>query len=455
MALAIPIITEYVGTGLDKFKRELAQAETKTQKAGLVIKKAMLPATAALGAFGGFMIGAARGAEDARIANEKLGNVLSSMGWGATTDRVSAYAEQLEKTVAVDADVIKATQTKLATFSNLTKTVNKAGGAFDRATVAALDMAAAGFGTAEGNAVQLGKALQDPIKGIAALAKSGVTFTEQEKEKIRTLVESNKMLEAQDMILDAIEKQVGGTAEASASSFDKMKFALAGVSDTFGDMLLPVIDAIAPKLAQVSAWAQENPGLMKLVVGAFVGLTAAVIALNIAMSLNPITLIALAIAGIIGLLVIAYARFETFRDIVNGVFKGIKFGFDILKTYLETLLSVYKGVFNGFASIWNNTIGKVQIKIPDIVGLPGRGQSFGVPKIPMLADGGIVKASPGGTLALIGEGGQDEAVIPLDRMGSMGGNNITINVQGADPNAVVDALRTYMFRNGSVPIRVS
>jgi hypothetical protein len=451
MALAIPIITEYVGTGLDKFKRELAQAETKTQKAGLVIKKAMLPATAALGAFGGFMIGAARGAEDARIANEKLGNVLSSMGWGATTDRVSAYAEQLEKTVAVDADVIKATQTKLATFSNLTKTVNKAGGAFDRATVAALDMAAAGFGTAEGNAVQLGKALQDPIKGIAALAKSGVTFTEQEKEKIRTLVESNKMLEAQDMILDAIEKQVGGTAAASASSFDKMKFALAGVSDTFGDMLLPVIDAIAPKLAAVSAWAQENPGLMKLVVGAFVGLTAAVIALNIAMSLNPITLIALAIAGIIGLLVVAYARFETFRDIVNGVFKGIKFGFDILKTYLETLLSVYKGIFNGFASIWNNTIGKVQIKIPNIPGLPGRGESFGVPKIPMLADGGIVT---GPTLALIGEAGP-EAVVPLDRMGSMGGNNVTIHVNGGDPQSVVDALRRYMQLNGSVPIRVS
>jgi hypothetical protein len=455
MALAIPIITEYVGTGLDKFKRELAQAETKTQKAGLVIKKAMLPATAALGAFGGFMIGAARGAEDARIANEKLGNVLSSMGWGATTDRVSAYAEQLEKTVAVDADVIKATQTKLATFSELTKTVNKAGGAFDRATVAALDMAAAGFGTAEGNAVQLGKALQDPIKGIAALAKSGVTFTDQEKEKIRTLVESNKMLEAQDMILDAIEKQVGGTAEASASSFDKMKFALAGVSDTFGDMLLPVIDALAPKLAQLSAWAQENPGLMKLVAGAFVALTAAVIALNIAMSLNPVTLIAIGIAALIGLLVVAYARFEGFRKVVDTVFKGIKFGFEILLNYFKTLLNVYKGIFNGFASIWNNTIGKVQIKIPDIIGLPGRGQSFGVPKIPMLADGGIVKASPGGTLALIGEGGQDEAVIPLDRMGSMGGGDVNIYVQGADPNAVVDALRTYMFRNGSVPIRVS
>jgi hypothetical protein len=455
MAINIPIITEFNGKGIQRARKEFAQLEGASAKAGFVIKKAFLPASAALGAFGGFMLKAAKGAEDARIANQKLGNVLDSMGFGAATDRVAAYAESLEKTIAVDADVIKATQTKLATFSNLTKTVNKAGGAFDRATVAALDMAAAGFGTAEGNAVQLGKALQDPIKGIAALAKSGVTFTNQEKEKIRTLVESNKMLEAQDMILDAIEKQVGGTAEASASSFDKMKFALAGVSDTFGDMLLPVIDAIAPKLAAFSAWAQANPDLMKLVVGAFVALTAAVIALNIAMSLNPITLIALAFAGVIGLLVVAYARFKSFRNIVNAVFSGIKVGVDGSVTAVKGLIAAFKSVFNGIASIWNNTLGKIQIKIPDIKGLPGRGQTFGIPKIPMLADGGIVKASPGGTLALIGEGGQDEAVIPLDRMGSMGGNNITINVQGADPNAVVDALRTYMFRNGSVPIRVS
>jgi hypothetical protein len=71
--------------------------------------------------------------------------------------------------------------------------------------------------------------------------------------------------------------------------------------------------------------------------------------------------------------------------------------------------------------------------------------------IPALADGGIVT---GPTLALIGEAGP-EAVVPLDRMGSMGGGDVNIYVQGADPNAVVDALRTYMFRNGSVPITVS
>jgi phage-related protein len=454
MAINIPIISSLDTKGFDKAKREFSSLEGVGAKSAFALKKAMIPAAAALAGLGGFLVSAAKGAEDARIANEKLGSVLDTMGFGAATDRVSAYAESLEKTVAVDADVIKATQTKLATFSNLTKTVGKAGGAFDRATKAALDMAAAGFGSAEGNAVQLGKALQDPIKGIAALAKSGVTFTEQEKDKIRTLTESGKLLEAQDIILKSIEGQVGGTAEASASSFDKMKFALAGVSDTFGDMLLPVIDAIAPKLAAFSKWAQENPGLMKIAVITVAALTAAVVALNIAMSLNPISLIVIGIGLLIAGLAVAYTKFEGFRKIVNLVFDGIKFGFEILLNYFKTVLGVYKGIFNGFASIWNNTIGKIQIKIPDIKGLPGRGETFGVPKIPMLAEGGIVPYRPGGTLAIVGERGP-EAVVPLDRYnGGNGGGDVYVTVTSADPNAVVDALRTYMFRNGSVPITV-
>jgi hypothetical protein len=74
---------------------------------------------------------------------------------------------------------------------------------------------------------------------------------------------------------------------------------------------------------------------------------------------------------------------------------------------------------------------------------------FVMSQVPALANGGIV-ASP--TLALIGEAGP-EAVVPLDKMGQMG--NVTINVNGGDPNAVVDALRTYMRQNGSVPIRIT
>jgi hypothetical protein len=105
-------------------------------------------------------------------------------------------------------------------------------------------------------------------------------------------------------------------------------------------------------------------------------------------------------------------------------------------------------IFNGIADLWNNTIGKLSFKVPSWVpGIGGKG--FEVPNIPKLADGGIVT---GPTLALIGEAGP-EAVVPLDRAGGMGG--VTINVNGGDPVAVVDALRRYMNRYGNIPIRTT
>ena len=170
------------------------------------------------------------------------------------------------------------------------------------------------------------------------------------------------------------------------------------------------------------------------------------------MALNPFSLIAIGVAGLAGLLVAAYKKFEPFRTVVDDVFGAIKWWVNnVTIPAVKTMLTVFKTVFNSIASAWNNTVGKIKFKIPDWVpGLGGKG--FDMPDIPMLANGGIVT---GPTLALIGEAGP-EAVIPLDRMGSMGGGgSVTINVNGGDPNAVVDALRRYMRQNGSVPIRVS
>ena len=373
MAINLPIISEWNPKGIDKAIADFKKLETNGQKASFAIKKAAVPAGLAVAALGTFLVGAAKGAEEARIADQKLASVLDTMGFEDATKRVSAYAESLEKTIAVDADVIKATQTKLATFSALTQTVGQAGGAFDRATAAALDMAAAGFGTAEGNAVQLGKALQDPIKGIAALAKSGVTFTEQEKDKIKALVESGNLLEAQNIILRAVEGQVGGTAAASASSFDKMKFALAGLSDTFGEMLLPVIDELAPKLAVFTAWATKNKTLLTVLVGVFGGLAVAILAVNVAMkvwtattaaftaiqaafnavmALNPIFLIVAAIVAIIAVLVLLQKEFGLFDGVIKfvgnsfaKVWEAIKAVFDWVTNNWKLLLVVLTGPF--------------------------------------------------------------------------------------------------------------
>jgi hypothetical protein len=234
-----------------------------------------------------------------------------------------------------------------------------------------------------------------------------------------------------------------------------MKEGFAQFQQSLGLGLLPILEAVTPVLLGMANWAKENPGTFKVLAAAIGAIAISILAINAAMALNPISAIAIGVVALIAGVVLAYKRFETFRMVVDTVFEGIKLGFLLVVTYLKTVAGIYKAIFNGIATGWNNTIGKLSFSIPDIPGLPGRGTKFEAPKIPMLAQGGIV-TSP--TLALIGEGRGPEAVIPLDRMGEFGmggGNNVTINVNGGDPNAVVDALRTYMFRNGSVPIRVS
>jgi hypothetical protein len=192
-----------------------------------------------------------------------------------------------------------------------------------------------------------------------------------------------------------------------------------------------------------------------IIAGAISAIAVAIMAMNIAMALNPIGAIVIGIIALIAALAVAYTKFNGFRKVVDAVFGGIKWWIqNVTIPSFKFMLDIVKTVFNGIASLWNNTLGKLSIKIPDIPGLPGRGKEFSIPKIPMLADGGIIDRA---TLAVVGESGP-EAVIPLDRLGSMGvggGQNITINVNGGDPQSVVDALRTYMFRNGSVPIRIT
>jgi phage-related protein len=186
--------------------------------------------------------------EASATANARIGNIASSMNIfgdnaGAVSARLIDLARDQAIATGVDQNAIKATQAKLLTFKELASSADDLGGNFDRATSAAVDLAAAGFGSAESNAVQLGKALNDPVKGIAALNRSGVTFTEVEKEKIKALVESGEILEAQNLVLQAIETQVGGTAIATSNSSDRIKVAFSQVKESIGKVLLPAFDA--------------------------------------------------------------------------------------------------------------------------------------------------------------------------------------------------------------------
>jgi hypothetical protein len=392
MAVNIPIISEFDSKGIKTAINEFKSLEGAGAKTSFAIKKAAVPAGLAIAGLTAFLTKAAKGAEEARQANQRLDQVLTSMGFGETTKRVSEYAEQLERTIAVDADVIKATQTKLATFSELTKTVDQAGGAFDRATLAALDMAAAGFGTAESNAIQLGKALQDPIKGITALAKSGVTFTEQEKDKIKTLVESNQLLAAQDIVLQAIEKQVGGTAEASASSFAKIQFAFAGIADTFGELALPAIDKFAEVMQKVAVFVQNNQklvGFLTIAVGSFAAgilvlntilkiATTLQLAFNLAMAMNPIGLVVTAVA----LLVAGFGVLVATTGSVKNAFA----------TMGNFIIGIFERIGNTWVSMINTVISGINLINP-LADIP-KISNFVLPRFGLSSGGGTTDAGP-------------------------------------------------------------
>jgi hypothetical protein len=250
MAITIPIITDFNSRGLDEADSKIGRFSKSAGRGLANVGKAAAVAAAAFAAgVAVFATKAIAAGEAAATSNARIGNIADSMdlfgdSTQQVTDRLIKYAEATARATGVDQNQIKLTQAKLLTFNKLAVSAGKLGGSFDRATKAAIDMASAGFGSAENNAVQLGKALNNPIKGIAALAKSGITFTDQEKEKIKTLVESNRMLEAQEMVLKAIETQVGGTAEATANDTDKMRVAFSQVSERVGIALLPILSKL-------------------------------------------------------------------------------------------------------------------------------------------------------------------------------------------------------------------
>jgi hypothetical protein len=304
-------------------------------------------------------------------------------------------------------------------------------------------------------ATATGKPLETVVGALEKAYGGNLTALQKLAPEYRQMIEDGASFED---VMYALAQTTGGAAaeaaETTAGKFARLKIGFDETKESIGAALLPAIEAVLPYLQKFASWAQDNPQTFMIIAGALAAIAASIVAINIAMALNPIGLIVIGVIALIAGLAVAYTKFEGFRKLVNTIFSGIKTGFSLVVDYLKFVAGVYKGIFNGIATAWNNTIGKLSFKIPSWVpGLGGKG--FDVPNIPMLAEGGIVTG--GATLAMIGERGP-EAVIPLERMGEFGmggGNNVTIHVNGGDPNAVVQALRTYMRQNGSIPIRTN
>jgi len=337
--------------------------------------------TGALVAGGAIAVGlgmAVKSAEEAQVATNRLNQVFKSMGetTGVAAAQASAYASTLAVQIGQEDELIMAAQAKLATFAAVSSETARMSGVFDRATKAAFDLAAAGFGEAGANAVQLGKALQDPIKGITALRKSGVTFTESEQAKIKALVQSGKLLEAQNIVLKAVETQVGGVAAATATDSAKMAIAFGEIAETAGAILLPMVQAITanvlPMLQSFQAFVSEHPGIVQAIAAIGAGLlafggvvkicTTATRIFAAVLAVNPFVLIA---AAVIAVAMLIYANWTRITAFFANTWAAIKAGaasvgqffvsvFTGMLDYVYALPSkMYDAGVNMITGLWN------------------------------------------------------------------------------------------------------
>lgn len=267
---------------------------------------------------------------------------------GKTLDGLRAQADDLEKRTLFGDDAILTSQSLLLTFTNIK------GEIYDQAIPAIADMAQrmAGDGPADmkGASIQVGKALNDPIKGINALSRVGVSFTESQKATITSMVQQNNVAGAQALILKELNAEFGGSAEAARQALGPQgdyNYLMGETMEAVGSLvqdgmnvLLPAVNNVVMAFKSGVEWIKENKDLLVAVgeVVLYAGgayllyqgyllalqaplliMTAAQWALNVAMTANPIGIIVVAIGALIGGLIIAYKKSENFRASLDGL----------------------------------------------------------------------------------------------------------------------------------------
>ena len=180
--------------------------------------------------------------------------VIEKTGGAAniTADEIKELSKQQSLLTGVDKALVQEGNNILLTFKGIRNEVGEGNQIFERAAGLVLDLGAVMGTDARSGAIQLGKALNDPLTNLSALSRAGLTFTQQQKDQIRTLVESGKLLEAQKIILGELESQLGGTAAASADATAKIGNAFKEVQEEFGQVFLEVIEDLAPTLIELA-----------------------------------------------------------------------------------------------------------------------------------------------------------------------------------------------------------
>lgn len=188
-------------------------------------------------------------AQEARKIGVQTEAVLKSTGGAAnvTAEEISNLANRISEYSAIDDEAIQEGQNLLLTFKDIRNESGEGNKIFNEATKILTDMSVAMKTDVSSGAIQLGKALNDPLKGISALSRVGVTFTDDQKKVIEKLVETGDVAGAQKIILEELKTEFGGSARAAGKvdPYGKLNVKLENIGETIGTAVLPALDDLA------------------------------------------------------------------------------------------------------------------------------------------------------------------------------------------------------------------
>lgn len=190
---------------------------------------------------------AINGAQDAAKQARLLASQVANLGPAGRQAFAEAgkFAEDWGVQIGQDDDRVRAVLVELASFPDAFRKGSLGAEAMQRATKAAFDLEAIGIGNAESNIIGIGKALNDPLKGLTALTKQGVSFSAEQKKQIKNFVKQGNLAGAQRTLLAGIESNAKGAAEAAASPVQKMKVAFDNFLESVASRALPFLNKFA------------------------------------------------------------------------------------------------------------------------------------------------------------------------------------------------------------------
>jgi len=316
----------------------------------------------------------------AEQSQAQLNAVLESTGGqaGVTASQVNELANSLSQVTMFEDDAIVSGESMLLTFTNIGSDV------FPSATQTMLDMSQALGQDLTASAMQLGKALNDPVQGVTALRRVGVQLTDDQEALVKKMVEMGDVAGAQKIILEELQKEFGGSAEAAgqtmAGQLEILNNEFDNVKEDLGTAFLPVLKDLVgiakelmPYLQQAVKWFGDLPAPVKTGVAAFLGLVAILAPLigiisGIVSAISVLGPVFAAIGGvlmgpvgiilaIIAVLALLYAAWQNnwfgIRDIGMQVWNNIKAAFAQFTAFLKSLWEKdFGGIRSYFETVW-------------------------------------------------------------------------------------------------------